>query len=230
MTTWAEKVEAGAASGERAPMQEIEIWSLRINDIAICAVSAEALTELSLEVKSRAVASTEAKARHVLFLGYSNGCFGYLPPPQAFTEGGMEVVESSWNYNLPSQLTPAWAPIVVDTALKSLCSLFGASPESLAPPSADFIVPVAGAGTVYESDDGQIDGGVRYKELLQVLLDFLASDGGGSLPKDGIEDSATGGASVRANPAAGGAGYSREVLGDLLAGSSSRFRCRPCRL
>jgi hypothetical protein len=80
----------------------------------------------------------------------------------------MEVVESSWNYNLPSQLTPAWAPIVVDTALKSLCSLFGASPESLAPPSADFIVPVAGAGTVYESDDGQIDGGVRYKELLQV--------------------------------------------------------------
>ena len=31
MTTWAEKVEAGAASGERAPMQEIEIWSHAIH-------------------------------------------------------------------------------------------------------------------------------------------------------------------------------------------------------
>lgn len=104
MYTWAKAVADGAASGERAPMQEIEVWTLRLNDIAICAVSAEALTELSLEVKARAVASTGGQLRHTLFCGYSNGCLGYLPPPKCFDQGGMEVVESSWNYNLPSQV------------------------------------------------------------------------------------------------------------------------------
>ena len=105
MYTWAKAVADGAASGERAPMQEIEVWTLRLNDIAICAVSAEALTELSLEVKARAVASTGGQLRHTLFCGYSNGCLGYLPPPKCFDQGGMEVVESSWNYNLPSQVS-----------------------------------------------------------------------------------------------------------------------------
>ena len=42
---------------------------------------------------------------HTSFLGYSNGCIGYLPTPKAFGEGGMEVNESCRNYLLPSTLT-----------------------------------------------------------------------------------------------------------------------------
>ncbi|MBS0261426.1 MAG: neutral/alkaline non-lysosomal ceramidase N-terminal domain-containing protein [Planctomycetes bacterium] len=114
MWQWAQLVADTLARGENPPRQEVDIWVARINDIGLAAVSAEPLAELGLEVKQR------SKLPHTLFLGYSNGCLGYIPPPQAFAEGGMEVVESTWNYHLPSQLTPEWGPAVVNTALELL--------------------------------------------------------------------------------------------------------------
>lgn len=123
----------------------------------------------------------------------------------------MEVVESTWNYNLPSQLTPAWAPAVVHSTLRSLCSLTGGNEDAdIAPPSDDFVLRDS---EVFQSDNGQIDGGVRYPVLLQVLVDFLATDGGTSLPQDGLQKEN----GVSAKPAAG------HSLGDELL-------CRPCKL
>ncbi|MSR57783.1 MAG: hypothetical protein EXS05_08930 [Planctomycetaceae bacterium] len=119
MLQWAQLVADTLARGENPPKKEIEVWAARINDIAIAAVSAEPLAELGLEVKRR------SPVPHTLFLGYSNGCIGYIPPPSAFAEGGMEVVESTWNYHLPSQLTPQWGPAVVETSLELLQSLSG---------------------------------------------------------------------------------------------------------
>lgn len=55
-----------------------------------------------------------------LFLGYSNGCLGYLPTPEAFDEGGMEVHESHQNYMLPTPFTREWGPAVVSNALQLL--------------------------------------------------------------------------------------------------------------
>jgi hypothetical protein len=117
MLQWAQLVADTYDRGENPPKKEIEVWAARINDIGIAAVSAEPLAELGLEVKRR------SPLGHTLFLGYSNGCIGYIPPPSAFAEGGMEVLESTWNYHLPSQLTPAWAPTVVETALELLAGL-----------------------------------------------------------------------------------------------------------
>lgn len=114
MLQWAQLVADTLARGENPPKKEIEVWAARINDIGIAAVSAEPLAELGLEVKRR------SPVPHTLFLGYSNGCIGYIPPPSAFAEGGMEVAESTWNYHLPSQLTPEWGPAVVKTALEML--------------------------------------------------------------------------------------------------------------
>jgi hypothetical protein len=89
---------------------------MRINDLGIATVSAEPLTELGLEIKRR------SPLAHTLFLGYSNGCIGYIPPPEAFAEGGMEVLESHYNYLLASQLTPEWGPLV-ETTLEMLAGL-----------------------------------------------------------------------------------------------------------
>ncbi len=61
---------------------------------------------MGLEIKRR------SPLPHTIYLGYSNGCIGYIPPPEAFAEGGMEVIESHYNYLLASQLTPDWAPLV----------------------------------------------------------------------------------------------------------------------
>ncbi|HEY2253114.1 MAG TPA: hypothetical protein VGH74_18705 [Planctomycetaceae bacterium] len=117
MVQWGQLVADTFDRGENPPKMEIEIWAARINDLGIATVSAEPLAELGLEVKQR------SPLGHTIFLGYSNGCIGYIPPPAAFAEGGMEVVESTWNYHLPSQLTPAWGPAVVETSLELLRGL-----------------------------------------------------------------------------------------------------------
>lgn len=117
MLQWAQLVSDTFERGENPPQEEIEIWAARINDVGIATVSAEPLAELGLEIKQR------SPLAHTLFLGYSNGCIGYIPPPQAFAEGGMEVVESTWNYHLPSLLTPEWGPTVVETSLELLGEL-----------------------------------------------------------------------------------------------------------
>jgi hypothetical protein len=110
---WAELVARTAAVGKPVA-RDLEVWALRINDIGIVAVNGEPFAELSLEVKRR------SPLAHTLFLGYSNGCLGYLPTPEAFAEGGMEVEESVRNYMLPSALTPQWGPAIVRTSLELL--------------------------------------------------------------------------------------------------------------
>jgi hypothetical protein len=117
MFAWAEQRHRLVSAGINTPTRTIELWAMRINDLGIAAVSAEPLAELGLEVKRR------SPLAHTLFLGYSNGCIGYIPPPEAFAEGGMEVVESHYNYLLPAKLTPEWAPTVVETTLELLARL-----------------------------------------------------------------------------------------------------------
>jgi hypothetical protein len=114
---WAELVAQTAAAHPGGATRDVEVWGMRINDIGIAAVSGEPFAELGLEVKRR------SPLPHTLFLGYSNGCLGYLPTPEAFTEGGMEVEESVRNYLLPAPLTPAWAPALVAASLELLAQL-----------------------------------------------------------------------------------------------------------
>ncbi len=111
---WAENVLRAVDAGENPPRRELIFWAWCVNDIALVAVSGEPFAELGLEVKRR------SPFAHTLFLGYSNGCIGYLPTPEAFDEGGMEVYESYQNYLLPAPLTNEWGPAVVRTALELL--------------------------------------------------------------------------------------------------------------
>jgi hypothetical protein len=98
-------------------VRDLEVWALRINDVGLVAVNGEPFAELGLEVKRRAPLPS------TFFLGYSNGCLGYLPTPEAFQEGGMEVDESVRNYLLPAAFTPEWGPAVVETSLELLRQL-----------------------------------------------------------------------------------------------------------
>ena len=95
----------------------------------------------------------------------------------------------------------------------------------VAPPSDDFVLR---GNEIFESDNGQIDDGPRYSVLLQVLVDFLASDGGTSLPKDGLEQGG-----VEAKPAAGesaGGDGDGSGSGDGPDFLTSAMLCRPCKL
>ena len=110
---WAELVVHTIDVG-RPVTRTLVLWALRINDIGMVSVNGEPFAELALEVKRRSPFTTN------FFLGYSNGCLGYLPTPQAFSEGGMEVHESYQNYMLPVPFTPEWGPAVVSNALDML--------------------------------------------------------------------------------------------------------------
>ena len=85
--------------------------------MGIIAVNGEPFAELALAVKA------ESPLTHTFFLGYSNGCLGYLPTPEAFEEGGMEVRESFQNYMLPTAFTPKWGPRVIETSKELLAML-----------------------------------------------------------------------------------------------------------
>lgn len=111
---WSELVLRTIDAGDEPIKRELHVWGLRINDIGIVAVNGEPFAELGLEVKSRSPLSK------TMFLGYSNGCLGYLPTPEAFDEGGMEVHESVQNYLLPTAFTPEWGPAVVNQSLEVL--------------------------------------------------------------------------------------------------------------
>ena len=117
LVAWAELVLQTVNAGQNPPTRNLDFWALRINDIGIVAVSGEPFAELGLEVKRR------SPLANTLFLGYSNGCLGYLPTPEAFPQGGMEVHESYKNYMLPAPLTTEWGPAVVNTSLELLNSL-----------------------------------------------------------------------------------------------------------
>lgn len=114
---WAETALAEVSRATGPATRDLSFWALRVNDLGIVAVSGEPFAELSLEVKRR------SPLAHTVFLGYSNGCLAYLPTPEAFAEGGMEVVESCKNYLLPAGLTPDWGPKIVDTSLDLLSHL-----------------------------------------------------------------------------------------------------------
>jgi hypothetical protein len=117
LVQWAELVLHTIDSGERRLTRDLDCWALRMDDIGIVAVNGEPFAELGLEVKRR------SPLPHTFFLGYSNGCLGYLPTPEAFDEGGMEVHESYQNYMLPTPFTREWGPAVIATCLDLLRSL-----------------------------------------------------------------------------------------------------------
>jgi neutral ceramidase len=117
LLAWAELVYDAVAAGGKRPNRELVAWALRINDLVLVAVNGEPFAELGLEVKRRSAVP------NTFLLGYSNGCLGYLPTPEAFDEGGMEVEESYRNYLLPTGFTRQWGPTVVETALELIGEL-----------------------------------------------------------------------------------------------------------
>ena len=118
LVQWAQLLLRTIDQGEPL-FRELKCWALRINDMGIIAVNGEPFAELALAVKR------DSPLTHTFFLGYSNGCLGYLPTPEAFDEGGMEVHESYQNYMLPTAFTPKWGPRVIETSKELLAMLHG---------------------------------------------------------------------------------------------------------
>ena len=96
---------------------ECAVQALRLGNVALVGVAGEAFVEIGLAVKAR------SPIPHTIFLGYTNGCLGYLPTAAAYAPGGYEVHRAHAVYRLPHTIAPNSAERIITTSLKLLGTL-----------------------------------------------------------------------------------------------------------
>lgn len=87
---------------------EVQAW--RLGEVAFATAPAEVFAESGSYVKQH------SPLPQTFFVGYANGSIGYLPTPEAYTEGGYEVTHAC-------QVDPDAAPTINRTCLELLESL-----------------------------------------------------------------------------------------------------------
>ena len=96
---------------------ECAVQALRLGDVALVGVAGEAFVEIGLAVKAR------SPIPHTIFLGYTNGCLGYIPTAAAYEPGGYEVHRAHAVYRLPHTIAPNSADRVIGASLAILAKL-----------------------------------------------------------------------------------------------------------
>jgi len=121
---WGEKLERVVAEGGNAPRIPFEITAIRLGNIALLATPCEPLAELGLAVKQG------SPFPNTMFLGYTNGCIGYLPHAEAYPKDGWSPWETYaipdmlfQSYQLPMALDPGCGQMVVNRSLELLREL-----------------------------------------------------------------------------------------------------------
>jgi neutral ceramidase len=78
---------------------EMEVQAIRINDIVITGIAAEAFSATTRAIRER------SPMAHTMALGYSNGVLGYLPTADAYPSGGWDVRE---RYRIPDMVLQSY--------------------------------------------------------------------------------------------------------------------------
>jgi hypothetical protein len=112
MLAWAEDYLA-AARADGCPAVRMDVQALRIGDLALVATGAETFIEIGQEIQRR------SPFPRVVALGYSNGCFGYLPTAKAFPLGGYEV-DAAFKYYGTLMVTPDCERLTLEAAERVL--------------------------------------------------------------------------------------------------------------
>jgi hypothetical protein len=118
---WAVKLVRTVESGVKDPTIPLNLQVIRIGDFALSTAAGETLVELGLAVRK---ASPFEKT---VFLGYSNGCIGYVSPADAYPESGWSPWETYsipdmlfQSYQVPMALSPNCAEMIVKRSLELL--------------------------------------------------------------------------------------------------------------
>jgi hypothetical protein len=121
---WAKILKDSVDAGIRSASVPLNLQAFKIGDIAFATAAAETLVELGLGVKKA------SPFPNTIFLGYSNGCIGYLPPAEAYPPGGWSPWETYsipdllfQSYQLPMALDPGCGQKVVDSSVALLKAL-----------------------------------------------------------------------------------------------------------
>lgn len=110
---WADAAADLAKRNEMWQAHELEIQALRIGGTVLVMIPGEPLIEMALKIKAR------SKFKNTVVAGYVNdSSIGYIPTPQAFIEGGYEVM--AYRETTIASLTPACYHEVLEAAVQ-LC-------------------------------------------------------------------------------------------------------------
>jgi len=114
---WARKLVAAVEDGN--PTHPLRIQAIRINDLVLVGLNMEVFWETGVAIRDGSpVADTFA-------LGYTNGCFGYLPRGEDYPEGGWKIDEA---YAVPDLIPQAWGmPVILhpDSAQRAVDESLG---------------------------------------------------------------------------------------------------------
>ena len=93
-------------TSEMPSPEATEVQGIRINDLAVATLPGEVFCQLGLDLKAR------SRFQATMPVGLANGYIGYIPPPDAFAQGGYET----WLAR-SSRCAPEVGPLLVDRAL-----------------------------------------------------------------------------------------------------------------
>ncbi len=99
-------------TGQTGPVMEVQV--LALGDLAMALVAAEPFTETGMAVKSA------SGWTRTFFVGYANGCVGYIPTADAYPNGGYEVNVAHLLYGLPAPVSPEAEHMVVQACTDAL--------------------------------------------------------------------------------------------------------------
>lgn len=87
MTEWRDETLALLERGGAPSSVETDLAAFRIGPAAFAAMGAEVFSGMADELRA-------LHGPHTYVVGYANGCLGYLPPREAYDEGGYEVEDA----------------------------------------------------------------------------------------------------------------------------------------
>lgn len=90
---WADGLVAAVGRGDRT--RTMEVQAIRVNDIVLTGIAAEAFSATTRAIRDA------SPFRHTIALGYSNGVLCYLPTAEDFPDGGWDVRD---RYRVPDMV------------------------------------------------------------------------------------------------------------------------------
>jgi hypothetical protein len=101
---WAEGLVAAVRDGRTTATMEVQ--AIRVNDIAITGIAAEAFSSTTRAIRDA------SPATHTIALGYSDGILCYLPTRDAYPTGGWDVAD---RYRIPDLVFQSYLlPVALD--------------------------------------------------------------------------------------------------------------------
>ncbi len=113
LLTWAEEVHELARRGATGLTQAFDMQAIRLGPIMVVGLPGEVFIEYAQAMEEA------SPAVQTVVLGYTNGCIGYVPTEQAFSEGGYEV-DNAIRYYGRTMLAPECEGLILARATELL--------------------------------------------------------------------------------------------------------------